>query len=102
MLGWVLFAVTDLGRLGQYFAAMFSGVLIDGGTWYLLRSNAAWLVLAAVGCTALPASLWKRWEERLPNGAATALRAVGVTAVLLLSMAFLVGDSYNPFLYFRF
>ena len=29
-------------------------------------------------------------------------RTVFVAAVLLLSVAFLVGDSYNPFLYFRF
>ena len=102
VLGWMLFAITDLSRLGQYFAAMFTGTLADGGTWYLLRSNAALLVLAAIGSTALPASLWARWSAKLPGGAATALRTVGVTAILLLSMAFLVGDSYNPFLYFRF
>ena len=30
------------------------------------------------------------------------LRTVWVVVVLLVSMAFLVGDSYNPFLYFRF
>ena len=30
------------------------------------------------------------------------LRTVWVAVVLLVSIAFLVGDSYNPFLYFRF
>ena len=30
------------------------------------------------------------------------LRTVWAVLVLLVSMAFLVGDSYNPFLYFRF
>ena len=30
------------------------------------------------------------------------LRMVWVAVVLLVSIAFLVGDSYNPFLYFRF
>ena len=34
--------------------------------------------------------------------AAVTLRTVGVVLLLLLSIAFLVGDSYNPFLYFRF
>ena len=33
---------------------------------------------------------------------AVTLRTVGVVLLLLLSIAFLVGDSYNPFLYFRF
>ena len=37
-----------------------------------------------------------------PNTAAVTLRTVGVVLLLLLSIAFLVGDSYNPFLYFRF
>ena len=31
-----------------------------------------------------------------------ALRTVWMVLVLLMSVAFLVGDSYNPFLYFRF
>ncbi len=30
------------------------------------------------------------------------LKAVPTAAVLILSMAFLISDSYNPFLYFRF
>ena len=102
VLGWMLFAITDLGRLGQYVASMFTGILADGGTWYLLRSNAVLLLLALIGCTSLPALAWKRWEARLPVGAATALRTAGVAAILLISVAFLVGDSYNPFLYFRF
>jgi len=41
-------------------------------------------------------------ESRLGDKAAVALRSVGVAVLLLLSVAFLVGDSYNPFLYFRF
>ena len=41
-------------------------------------------------------------EGRLSDTAAVTLRTVGVVLLLLLSVAFLVGDSYNPFLYFRF
>ena len=40
--------------------------------------------------------------DRLSDTAAVTLRTVGVTVLLLLSVAFLVGGSYNPFLYFRF
>ena len=32
----------------------------------------------------------------------TRVRVVIIVALLLVSMAFLVADSYNPFLYFRF
>jgi len=32
----------------------------------------------------------------------TAVKCVFYAGVLLMCIAFLVGDSYNPFLYFRF
>ncbi len=102
VMGWVLFAITDFTQLGRYAAAMFTGVFSDGAAWYLLRSNAVLLILAAVGSTMLPAKLWRRLEGRLGDRAAMAVRTAGVAAILLLSIAFLVGDSYNPFLYFRF
>ncbi|MBQ5976756.1 MAG: MBOAT family protein [Oscillospiraceae bacterium] len=102
VMGWVLFAITDFGELGRYVAAMFTSRLADGGTWYLLRSNAVLLVLALIGSTMFPVKAWEKLSGRLSDGAAVTLRTVGVTAILLLSVAFLVGDSYNPFLYFRF
>ena len=102
IMGWVLFAITDFSQLGQYLSAMFTATFADGTALYLLRSNAVLLVLAAVGCTTGPLRLWNRVEARLSDGAAVTLRTVGVVVLLLLSIAFLVGDSYNPFLYFRF
>ena len=102
IMGWVLFAITDFSQLGQYLSAMFTATFADGTALYLLRSNAVLLVLAAVGCTTGPLRLWNRVEARLSDTAAVTLRTVGVVVLLLLSIAFLVGDSYNPFLYFRF
>ena len=102
IMGWVLFAITDFGQLGQYVSAMFTADFADGTALYLLRSNAVLLIAAAIGCTTGPLRLWERVEGRLSDTAAVALRTVGVVLLLLLSVAFLVGDSYNPFLYFRF
>ena len=102
MMGWTLFAITDMSQLGQYFSAMFTAPLWDGAAAYLLRSNVVLLVLAAVGSTTLPVRVFNAVESRLGDKAAVALRSVGVAFLLLLSVAFLVGDSYNPFLYFRF
>ena len=81
---------------------MFSGTFFDGTAAYLLRSFWLVLVLAVIGCTSLPKRLWSRWEGGLSAAASDGLRTVWVVLVLLVSMAFLVGDSYNPFLYFRF
>ena len=102
IMGWVLFAITDFGQLGQYVSAMFTATFVDGTALYLLRSNVVLLIAATIGCTTGPLRLWNRTADRLSDTAAVALRTVGVTVLLLLSVAFLVGGSYNPFLYFRF
>ena len=46
--------------------------------------------------------LWGRWEAGMKPAVSDGLRTVWMVLVLLVSVAFLVGDSYNPFLYFRF
>lgn len=102
VMGWVLFAITDLGALGAYVGHMFSGTFADSTTAYLLRCDWLLLVLAVIGCTSLPKRLWEKREQALSPALSDGLRTVWVVVVLLVSMAFLVGDSYNPFLYFRF
>ena len=107
MLGWAIFSFDSLGSGLSYIRALFGGYgqpVWDGGGLYLLYTNIALLLIAAVGSTPLPQKLWHRVEGRLsahpiPLGAMeTCLVAVG----MVLSIAFLVDASYNPFLYFRF
>ena len=61
------------------------------------------VVLAAAALACIP---WKAVLALLPQRAVRAaaywLKPVAVTVLLLLSMALMVGQSYNPFLYFRF
>ena len=102
VLGWVLFAITDFSALGAYLGHMFSGAFADGTTAYLLRCDWLVLALAVVGCTSLPRRLWEKRERAMTPALSDGLRMVWVAVVLLVSIAFLVGDSYNPFLYFRF
>ena len=102
VLGWVLFAITDFGQLGAYLGHLFSGPLWDSTTAYLLRCDWLLLALAVIGCTSLPKRLWEKREQTLSPALSDGLRTVWVVIVLLVSIAFLVGDSYNPFLYFRF
>ena len=67
------------------------------------RGLLAWLLLvAALACTRWPAHAANDLLARLPQAAQTLLRCLFYAAVLLMCVAFLVGDSYNPFLYFRF
>ena len=66
---------------------------------YELVSQAALFAALIAGSSALPAALGRRIARR--RGGAFAETAF-LLAVFLLSVAFLVEDSYNPFLYFRF
>ncbi len=101
--GWVIFALTDFGAIGNYFAALFGAHGgADSETLYLLTTNLILLVIAGVASTRLPARLAARLVQRMHPAGQTAVKCVFYAGVLLMCIAFLVGDSYNPFLYFRF
>ncbi len=103
MLGWIIFALTDFSAIGGYFAALFGAHGgLDSSTMYLLTSNLILLVIAGFASTRLPAKLAAGFVQRLTPAGQTAVKCIFYTGVLLMCIAFLVGDSYNPFLYFRF
>ena len=97
--GWGIFAMEDLGVCGRYLAVCFGGgplwSALDG---YRLRSWAVILALLALGSTTLAVDLWEKLPERGRRVLAPVLMVLG----LVLSTAYLVDGSYNPFLYFRF
>ncbi len=101
VIGWVLFAITDFAGLGVYFSRLFvpSSLAVAGKTVsvvYYLRNYA---VSLAVGCffsTDTASYLYGIVREK---------RAIKILLMLLLflvSVAYLVDSTYNPFLYFRF
>lgn len=97
--GWGIFAMEDLGVCGRYLAVCFgNGPLWSALDGYRLRSWALILLLLALGSTTLAADLWKKIPERGRKVLAPVLMALG----LVVSTAYLVDGSYNPFLYFRF
>ena len=109
MIGWFIFDLTDIssgiGYLGCL-AGLSGAGFIRSETVYLLYNYAVLLVLLIVGCTQLPARLTGTFLERLERDGhealSTGLKCAGLAAVFLISVAYLVDASYNPFLYFRF
>ena len=98
---WAIFALEDFGQLGAYLAVMFGLAgrsLTDGAFFYYLRSYLPVLVLACLASTPLARRLWHRAPARAVQAALPVLLLAG----LLLSTAYLVDATYNPFLYFRF
>lgn len=94
VIGWTIFAQTDFGQLTEYLKSMFGigTALIDSDFLYYFSCNA--VLLAVLAFCSINHKKWiKKFEV---------LRIPAMIILLLVSFAFLVGGSYNPFLYFRF
>lgn len=99
LFGWVLFSCTNLVDCISLFLAMFgkNGFMDAAGT-YVLLTNAVILFIMGIASTGL-FSYEKKENEK---GLRTVFRHVFTFALLFVSIMCLAGDSYNPFLYFRF
>ncbi len=103
-MGWLLFVFEDMGEGLTYLSTLFGGGratgLIDGAGALELLSSVGLLLVLAVAATPLPRRLfYALWEKTdLVRTVATVLSVL----FFLLSVAYLVNSSYNPFLYFRF
>ena len=73
--------------------------LISDDTIYNLSSYAVLIVVALIGATPLCKNIFRKIEK---NAVVQVIEVLGVGVILILSTAYLVDGSFNPFLYFRF
>ncbi|RUS45046.1 MBOAT family protein [Cohnella sp. AR92] len=104
LIGWVFFAFDRMPEMGTFFRALFG--MNGHGLWndetlYLAYTNAILLAVLAVASVPIAgriagsglARLWRR---------SGAMQLVWHGVLFLLSIAYLVDATFNPFLYFRF
>lgn len=106
--GWMLFYFEDLSQLGSAIACLFC----RNGFWDLtarltLLNELFFLAVAIAACTPiLPFLVGKAREaaDRTPawQGLIGAVSVASPAVLLVLSFLSLVGNTYNPFLYFQF
>ena len=108
LIGWTIFYTTDLGKLGGYFGVMFGlsgNALSDPQLSITFMNNLFWLIAAVLFCMPIT-QLVKRWAQAQRSEGVHAgisiVNAIMNVMLLFVCTAMLVGDSYNPFLYFRF
>lgn len=104
LMGWVLFFSSTLGQALGYMGTMFGiaahGVIDRQGISLLMSNLTLWLLLV-VGSTpfAYTRYQWymKRWYRK-----SVVINGVVYAVLFVLCIAYLVTETYNPFLYFRF
>ena len=103
VIGWVIFASDDVSVLLPYLGSMFgANGAVGGMDVYTLFTKAVLIVICCVASTELPKRLFLSATGAMNEKAAFTIKSVLTIALLALSMILLIGDSYNPFLYFRF
>ncbi len=95
LIGWALFAVTDLSQLKILFERLFN---MNGGIdWiYYIRNYGVTLIVATLFSTPIIEIAYRRViKSKLIN-------TLILMGIFVISIAYLVDATYNPFLYFRF
>lgn len=101
MIGWVLFSSTDITSALSYLGAMFGvggNVIFDSEASYLISSNGFAIILMSLSAfgffDAMPK--FRNKNVRVP------LTCIVYILIFVLCIVYLISETYNPFLYFRF
>ncbi len=99
VLGWALFFFEDMGQLGAFFTRLFTLSPTDIYATNRILGFLPLLLLSCFAATPFIKRLGDKWQDK-------ALVRYGKPVVcgvlLLLCVATLASNSYNPFIYFRF
>jgi alginate O-acetyltransferase complex protein AlgI len=106
LIGWTVFYFTDFNALLSSLAAMFGAsdvALNDLFVNSVIKDNMVLLTFALIFAFPLPGLLCSKIGKLTKNESVSIVaKTVFVIASFFVSSAMLAGNSYNPFLYFRF
>ena len=95
LIGWAIFYITDLPTLGNFIVTLFS-FTPDARFGYYFGSYIVSIVIGILCSTPLTTKFYDKFKDN--NFVMIPL----LTVIMLLSIAYLVDSTYNPFIYFRF
>ena len=98
-IGWMIFAFDDSKYLFGFIKALTSNKFVDSAFLYYFKNYFLILVIATV--FSLP--VYPKVKEKMNNTIFTSLLFISIYVILfIITLSYLVSDTYNPFLYFRF
>lgn len=101
MVGWVLFSSADLTSALSYISAMIGAsgnAFFDNTALYLLMTNGFAIILMSVSSF----GFFELTPSIRNEALAVRLKSIGYIIIFILCIAYLISETYNPFLYFRF
>lgn len=104
IIGWLIFAFEDMHLLHNYFKTMFglNGKIINSTALYYLSNYFIILLIAIIFST----PVYKYLKTFINNKKHRIIKFILILVIYLVlltvTVAYLVSDTYNPFLYFRF
>ena len=105
VIGWGIFAYEDTSALLQNLKNMFGlgGLpLWNRQTTFWLTQNGILFLLAVICSTPLIKKIGERFSKSRPALYSNFCEPAECAVLLIVSVAYLAGNSFNPFLYFRF
>lgn len=102
LVSWVIFAFDNFNEGLTYIKVLFNssgGGLYNGNSLYLLSTNIILFLILIIASTNIPKTMWQRVNIKFKG---ITIENIYLLIILILSIAYLVDQSYNPFLYFRF
>ncbi|NLY17948.1 MAG: MBOAT family protein [Clostridiaceae bacterium] len=111
LVGWTFFYFTDTTRLFAYLGAMFGAggrSLVDFNATLTLQNNLIFIVICIIACVPV-GKFTAKTLDKLPGtktklifGLKTYVEPLLLLLVFITTLVFMVSQTYNPFLYFRF
>ena len=102
MIGWFLFAFDDFEMLKLYATRLFSFRLLwDQNFLYYLLNYGFVLLLGILFSIPIYPKL-QAWMKKMSFKSSLCIIFFVYVLLFIITLAFLVSDTYNPFLYFRF
>ena len=106
MISFIIFNVTDIRQAIYQIKGLFGvngETIINSYTLYYLKSYLVIFIIAIIGSTPLLKNIIEKLKQKSKtNKIINLFEPIVIMALLLISTAYLVDNSYNPFLYFRF
>lgn len=118
LVGWVIFAFEDLSKIGSYLSTMFdiNGASLSNPEAIYYLKNYIVIIIIGIICSIPLMAIWRKIKNKKHNKetakeskivtkrqiVTSIISSIGYVAIVILSTASLVNNSFNPFLYFRF